>query len=343
MPRNPAYNELSDFEKGRLIGMIEMCNNLSIVSQRLSRDRKTVRYWWNHYLQHGNCTRQKGRGRKSKFDTRTDRVLCKAIKDYVTKPYSVIRSENVSLQHVCLSTVIKRAVQLGFRSYKGLVKPVLTTAHKATRLQWCNERLQWSNEWHNIVFSDESRFCLSMSDGRIRFHRKATDIPTPDTSIREIDKFQGGSVMIWGAISYTHLSRLIVIEGRLNARRYIDEILLPEVIPFVNNVPNAVFQHDNAPPHRSTLTREFLEDEGVVVLPWPAKSPDLSIIEDHKDHIDRQLTTKYLTIPTSLQTLKQRLQDQWNSIPITLVQSLYDSLPRRVAQCANNDGGHTTY
>ncbi|GFW53528.1 HTH_Tnp_Tc3_2 domain-containing protein [Trichonephila clavipes] len=44
--------------------------------------------------------------------------------------------------------------------------------------------------------------------------------------------------------------------------------------------PGAIYQQDNARPHTARLSQQCLQ--GYDVLPWPAKSPDLSPIEHHR-------------------------------------------------------------
>ena len=40
-----------------------------------------------------------------------------------------------------------------------------------------------------------------------------------------------------------------------------------------------IFQQDNAPLHRAAHKKLYLSLRGVPVLPWPAQSPDMNIIE----------------------------------------------------------------
>ncbi|GFX29452.1 transposable element Tc1 transposase [Trichonephila clavipes] len=47
----------------------------------------------------------------------------------------------------------------------------LTGNYKRLRRQWCDERRIWTTEWNDIVFTDESHFCLQHHDERIRFWR----------------------------------------------------------------------------------------------------------------------------------------------------------------------------
>ncbi|GBN51364.1 hypothetical protein AVEN_36195-1 [Araneus ventricosus] len=59
-------------------------------------------------------------------------------------------------------------------------------------------------------------------------------------------------------------------------QRYVDDILRPHVGPFLNGLPGAIFQKDNARPHTVRVAQDFLRH--VQTLPWPALSPDLSPI-----------------------------------------------------------------
>ena len=62
------------------------------------------------------------------------------------------------------------AVEL--RSRVPLARLSLTPWHYQARLLWCRERADWRVEWCSVVFSDENRFCLYVSDGRTHvWHR----------------------------------------------------------------------------------------------------------------------------------------------------------------------------
>ncbi|GFW58531.1 HTH_Tnp_Tc3_2 domain-containing protein [Trichonephila clavipes] len=79
------------------------------------------------------------------------------------------------------------------------------------------------------------------------------------------------------AISWDTRSSLVVLQGTLTARRYVDDILTPIVLPMLSSRPGAIYQQDNARPHTARLSQQCLQ--GYDVLPWPARSPDLSPIE----------------------------------------------------------------
>ncbi|GFT33618.1 uncharacterized protein TNCV_4381931 [Trichonephila clavipes] len=80
-----------------------------------------------------------------------------------------------------------------------------------------------------------------------------------------------------GAIAYDSRSTLIVMRGTLTGQRYVDDILRPHVGPFLNGLPRAIFQQDNARPHTARVAQDFLRH--FQTLPWLARSPDLSPVE----------------------------------------------------------------
>ena len=84
-----------------------------------------------------------------------------------------------------------------------------------------------------------------------------------------------------GGISWCYRTQLIVIAGNLTSKRYVDKVLEPVVVPFLQNHTDVtMYKQDNARPHSARLTTDFLGQNNVQVIPSrPAFSPDLSPIE----------------------------------------------------------------
>ena len=133
--------------------------------------------------------------------------------------------------------------------------------------------------------------------------------------IQQVDAFGRGSVMVWAGIFVGGKTSLTFIDGNLNGRRYIDEVLRPEVIPYAGAVgPNFVLQDDNATPHRARIVTQFLQDEGIERMEWPAMSPDLNPIENLWDQLGRKVAAQLLPNST-LNDLRHYLDLAWTAIP----------------------------
>ena len=76
--------------------------------------------------------------------------------------------------------------------------------------------------------------------------------------------YGGGSVMVWGGISFAGKTRFVIINGTLNAQRCRDEILDPVAIPYVQNMRvGIILQDDNARPHTARIVQEHLQHRGI--------------------------------------------------------------------------------
>ena len=128
-----------------------------------------------------------------------------------------------------------------------------------------------------------------MTDGRVRVWRQP-NTAYAERNIVETVPFGGGSVMVWGCVSYDCKLDLITVRGNLNGQIYRQNILEASVVPHFDNHPlNArpVFMDSNARPHGARVVTDYLCNESITTLPWPARSPDVNPIEHIWDIIGR--------------------------------------------------------
>ena len=201
---------------------------------------------------------------------------------------------------------------------------MLTARHRAARLHWAQRHFRWGRQqWARVLFSDESRFNLSHPDGRTRgFKRRGERFA--DNCLIVMDRFGGGSVMVWGGIVGRRKTNLIVVQGNLYAQGYINQILQPEAVPFLQRHVPSILMHDNARPHVARICRQFLNRNIVNVLPWPAVSPDMDPIEHIWDYLGKKVRARGNV--HSLRDLENALIQEWNNIPNVVIRRYVRSM-----------------
>ena len=148
--------------------------------------------------------------------------------------------------------------------------------------------------------------------------------------------------MFWGCISYYGVGTLKVVNGNMNSDKYIevlDECLWPVVARHFAN-RRWTFQEDNAPCHVSLRSNLWKQDNNVNTLPWPAQSPDINIIENVWKVLKHRVQRRTNEIRNA-DDLERVVRDIWSCLPLHYIQSLYNSLPRRVC-CVLRTRGHIT-
>ncbi|GFW07061.1 hypothetical protein TNCV_3692571 [Trichonephila clavipes] len=60
----------------------------------------------------------------------------------------------------------------------------------------------------------------------------------------------------------------------------ISEVLEPVVLPYPKGLATVIFQQDNARPHEARIDQRYFVNHQIELLPWPARSQDLSRIEN---------------------------------------------------------------
>ncbi|CAB4485417.1 unnamed protein product [Rhizophagus irregularis] len=235
---------------------------------------------------------------------------------------------NSSLNTTLHQSTVRRYLHgVGISSYSTRKKPLLTEKQRKDRLRWAREKRNWEDEWKQVVWSDESRFALFESDGRVKVWRSPGEAYNKDC-IQPTVKFGGGSVMFWGCFGWHGVGPLVVIDGNMNSDDYVN-VLANHFIPWVNNYPGSIFQQDGASCHTSNYSIWWMRTHNVPMLDWVAQSPDLNPIENLWDHLDRQVR-KRKPLPKSKQELISVVQEEWRKISIETLHHLILSLPSRI-------------
>ena len=212
--------------------------------------------------------------------------------------------------------------------------------HRRRRLQWARQHIRFTRrQLGTVLFTDECRIRLSRPDGRRRVWRRRNE-RYPDNCVLAYNRWGGGSVHFWAGICLQNKTRLVVFDRNVNANTYINDVIQPVVIPFFQRHfrGGGILQQGGARPHTARLTMNFLAQNGINVLDWPAMSP----IEHVWDDMKRRVYARPHP-PRTLRELRQAVVQEWNNIPQQLIDQKILSMRRRVQALINARGGYTRY
>ncbi|GFV38480.1 transposable element Tcb2 transposase [Trichonephila clavipes] len=146
---------------------------------------------------------------------------------------------------VSTQTVRNRLHGVGLYARQPMVCVRLTSRHRRYRREWATEHVNWRrNEWSNVLFLTSPVFLF----------------------IRIIGVFSSRGTVVVGII--------------LRSCTKVEEILRPIIVPYAAAIgDDFILMDDNCRPHHANLVEDFLFEEEIVRMEWPACSPDMNPIE----------------------------------------------------------------
>jgi transposase len=127
------------------------------------------------------------------------------------------------------------------------------------------------------------------------------------------------------------------VERTLNAEKYSQKLKDNCIFESIREAkPGSLvrFQQDGASCHTAKQTRKFIEDQ-IPLVEWPPNSPDLSVIENVWAILKNKVSAR---APKDMQSLKNVLLEEWDSIPQATIDSLIESIPIRFQLCKAHEG-----
>lgn len=317
----------------RIVASLEDGHSQRETARNIGVSLSSVQRIWQRYQETDLLTRRPGSGRRRVTTARDDGfIVCYALRNR-TVTAVFLRNHLQEVRNVNISewTIRRRLHDSGLSSRMRATGPPLSREHRIARLIFAREHLAWTIvDWSRVLFSDESRFCLTGSDRRDRVCQRQGE-RYAQVCIAERLPFGGGSAMAWGGLSFEARTDLVFIEnGTLTAHRYITQVLEDHVMPFMVILGNhGTFMHDNARPHTARIVSQYLDEVQIRRFVWPARRPDLNPIEHVWDEIGRRLR-RHVPAPRNSRELRDILVQEWDNLPQNVIENLIQSMPRRL-------------
>jgi hypothetical protein len=166
-----------------------------------------------------------------------------------------------------------------------------------------------------------------------------------EAAIIETVKHGGGSLMIWGCMTWQGPGYVVKIDGNMDKELYqeiLDEGVKWTLRDYKINPNTFYFQHDNDPKHTASSTKQWLQQQNWKILDWPPQSPDLNPIEHLWRHLKVTLS-KFEHPPINEDEHWKRVYQTYYAIQPEVCQDLISSMPRRIEAVLKAKGGHTKY
>ncbi|CAF1541910.1 unnamed protein product [Rotaria magnacalcarata] len=340
----PRRKEHSSDIRSLVIQHFENGDSYSTIATKTLLPRSTIQYIIKRYKTTKCILNVKGQGRKRKTTAGVDRIIQRKIKvDRRKSALSVkLELEKELGVKIHANTVRNRMHEIGLYGRVARKKPLVNKVNRTKRIQYAKTMLEKPfGSWKEVLWSDESKFNLFGSDGKVMVWRSTKEEFSPHCTVPTV-KYQGGSVMVWGCFSRAGVGNLHFIDGTMDRFMY-REILEKNLMESANKLGlsnDFIFQHDNDPKHRAVFVNDWLKKKQIQVLKWPSFSPDLNPIEHLWDELERRMKKHQ---PKNKDELKRYLLHEWAGIGRDVTEKLVDSVPNRLYECVKMKGYPTRY
>lgn len=282
-------------------------------------------------------------GRRKMINPRTVNVLKRQVDTHPSITARAVKETNSNLLGQVSLRTVQRCIHddIGCRRFRARRKPDLTQRHKKLRVNFCKAYQHWDQErWQRVLWSDEAVFTVTGSSGGGVYRRPGSDALLPQYIVNT--SRHPPSIMVWACFSFHGVGELVVLPKgvRMNKDNYLE--LLCDYLPSsFEKCAADYFMQDGAPCHTARDVKQWLRDCQVSFFDdWPSNSPDLNPIENLWSLMKR----KVREMDTStIAKLEAAVRHVWTTLPEDLLQTLANSVPKRLQECLRRKGNPTKY
>jgi len=277
-------------------------------------------------------------GRKRKLDAKESRLIVrKSIANPRLTAVDLARDVKSGGTDVHVTTIRRRLLEAGLRAQRPVVRQLLTKRMKKKRLMWARKHKDWSlKDWKKVIFSDESHF--KVQGQKVQYVRRRRNEKVREAHIQQKVKHPDKK-MFWGCFRHSGPIDLVAVEGMMRSQQYID-ILSKHLLPHLKK--KDVFQQDLAPCHTSKVCKAFFEKKKLVVLDWAGNLPDVNPIENLWSIMKLRLSKMDCTTKAKVISNVNHLWFEDPKIRNNCAK-VVESMPNRVQELIQNQGGHINY
>ena len=193
-----AMPRLTEEQRQRALGRLEAGEPDRVVAHHFNCNVSTIYRLRQRYEATNSCADRPRTGRPHVTTTRQDRAIVRRHlrEPFLTATETAHSTYGTHQRPISADTVRRRLSMRDLRCRRPARGPIMTRRRRQMRLQWTQQRIHWRiREWRSILFTDESRFCISTTDDRQRvWRRRLTRYAAGN--LLERDPWGGPNVMV---------------------------------------------------------------------------------------------------------------------------------------------------
>lgn len=318
--------------------------------ERRRHSRKVFKRLANRLRETGNVqpVSLKNRVRRSRNEENVINVLAYVKAD----PHLSIReiARDLGLNYSLVHRILK---EQKLHPYHLVLHQELKETDFDRRLNHCNWLKEMVNDnpdfLNKILWTDEATFT---SSGKVNLHNSHYWSETNPHWQREVNYQNRWTVNVWCGILNGKIIGPFFFEGTLTGEKYLEFLtdnlpILLEDVPIQNRL-NMWYQQDGCPAHFAAAVQRYLNiafpsrwiGRGSI-FPWPARSPDLTVLDFYLWGRIKDLVFK--TRPITRDDIKERIREAVRSISVAEIETSVNSTTERLKLCIANDGKHFEY
>lgn len=314
------------------------------IAKILNRSASTIQHIIERYNRENRVKNKRKISPKKKFNEHDERWIVRQSRNnpLLSAPKLTLEVQRVLGKTVNAETVRRTLRRADLHGRIARKKPFISEKNRRSRLKFALEHQNKDfNFWKSVLFSDESKFNLFGSDGKVNVWRKKNEELKPQ-HLKPTVKHGGGHVMVWGCVSAAGVGNLHFIEGNMDRFMYLN-ILKQNLVASARKLEIADdfrFYQDNDPKHSSRVVQEWLLYNCRSTLKTPAQSPDINIIENLWHYLEIKVRSHRIS---NRNDLKNALLEEWNNISSDYTRKLVESVPNRLQLVIKSKGNPTKY
>jgi hypothetical protein len=313
------------------------------IAQQVGTSMPTVRHWIQHFEEKNDlCDEPRsGRPRCTDKDTDADIVGAAVADNNFCTPRGLKRKHGLEAS---ARTIDRRLQEANLFGRVARHKKQLRAEEIRKRLSFAEGYKHMTDEdWMKIMFADEKKFKGEGFMGQVWVRRPKGEANNTAYCVQKLP--HPVKLNVWGCFCGRGLGYCYIFNENMNGKllkKILGSHLIESAHLHYEQDPPELWHllQDNDPKHKSVLVRTWLFNHGISMLDFPPYSPDLNPIENLWNDLARRVEARPAC---TIHELQDVIAEEWEATPVSFLETLARSMPKRCQAVIDAKGQYTNY